>query len=56
MRIFKKFYLQGKNGSAYNIAIFPSISIFVLWLGGITHMTDDSDRGLTPWGVGEGKI
>ena len=35
---FAKFDLQGNNDSDYNNAIFTSTIIFLLWLGGITHM------------------
>ena len=33
------FYSRIKNDSDCNIGIFTSTSIFLLWLGGITHMT-----------------
>ena len=32
------FYSRIKNDSTYNIAIFTSTSIFLLWLGEITHI------------------
>ena len=35
---YKKFLLLDKNDSDYYIALFPSASIFLLWLGGIAHM------------------
>ena len=37
MKVCRKFQYIVKNESDYNIVIFISTSIFLLWLGEITH-------------------
>ena len=36
----KSFYFRIKNDNDCNMAIFTSTSIFLLWLGGITHICE----------------